>query len=133
MFKKFIGGMMDNFKSADFAIKGNMKVKTLQVSFKENFGLTLRVYKGKSNFPADADSTQASLKQSDAKGAEFTLKAKMKVKDAIAVFLTEYGLKVNIADIDDSTLVPKELTLGEAARGEFDKNAAWYEKIEKKK
>ena len=41
MLKKFIGGIMDNFKAADFDIKGNMKVKTLQEEFMKNFGLTL--------------------------------------------------------------------------------------------
>jgi hypothetical protein len=130
MLKKFIGGIMDNFKAADFDIRGNMKVKTLQKEFKENFGLTLRVYKGK-RF-ADGASTLASLKKSDAKGADFTLKAKMKVKDIIATFKKEYGLVVNIADIKNEHLVPKELTLGEASRGEYDPDAPWYEKVAKK-
>jgi hypothetical protein len=37
----------DRFKSADFDIEPNQKVKTVQADFKNNFGLTLRVYKGK--------------------------------------------------------------------------------------
>lgn len=130
MLKSLIGGIMDNFKAADFDIKGNMKVKTLQDKFKGNFGLTLRLYKG--NKFADSDATLASLKDSTAKGADFTLKAKMKVKDVIDVFANEYGLKVNLADNDNEQLLPKEITLGQAARGEYDKNAAWYDKVAKK-
>jgi hypothetical protein len=49
---------MDNFKAADFDIKGNMKVKTLQEEFMKNFGLTLRIYKG--NKFADESATLAS-------------------------------------------------------------------------
>jgi len=129
MFKKFIGGIMDNFKAADFDIKGNMKVKSLQTKFKENFGLTLRIYKGK-HF-ADADATLASLKNATATGADIVIKATMKNKDVIQLFVTSFGLTVNIADATNEHLVPKELTIGQASRGEYDKNAAWYEKTAK--
>jgi hypothetical protein len=127
MIKKFIGGLMDNFKAADFEIKGNMKIKTLQEKFKENFGVFLRVYKGKQF--ADPSHTLASLKDTITGGADFTLKAKMTCSEVSKVFLDEYGLKVNIADPTNDHLVPKEITLGQASRGEYDKDKPWYDKI----
>jgi hypothetical protein len=33
----------DRFKAADFQISPNMKIKSIQSEFKNNFGLTLRV------------------------------------------------------------------------------------------
>jgi hypothetical protein len=130
MLKKLIGGIMDNFKAADFDIKGNMKVKTLQDEFMKNFGLSLRIYKGP-RF-AEEKSTLASLKEGNVKAADFTLKAKMKIKEVIDIFKKEYGLKVNLADKTNEHLLPKEITLGQAARGEYDKDAQWYEKVAKK-
>ena len=56
----------------------------------------------------------------------------MKAKEVIEVFKKEYGLKVNLADKTNEHLLPKEVTLGQAARGEYDKDAKWYEKVEKK-
>jgi hypothetical protein len=40
-------------------------------------------------------------------------------------------LKVNLADKNNEHLLPKEITLGQAARGEYNKDAKWYEKTEK--
>jgi hypothetical protein len=37
----------DRFKAGDFDLAPNKKIKTIQSEFKDNFGLTLRVYKGK--------------------------------------------------------------------------------------
>jgi hypothetical protein len=46
-------------------INGRMKVKTLRADFKKEFGLTLRVYDGRSF--ADNDSTLASIRKGDSK------------------------------------------------------------------
>jgi hypothetical protein len=47
-------------------INGRMKVKTLKSEFKDEFGLTLRVYDGRSF--ADEDATLASIRKGDSKG-----------------------------------------------------------------
>jgi len=44
-------------------ISGRMKVKTLKAGFKENFGLTLRVYDGRSF--ADDNATLAATRKGD--------------------------------------------------------------------
>ncbi len=47
-------------------INGRMKVKTLRADFLEEFGLTLRVYDGRSF--ADDDATLASIRKGDNRG-----------------------------------------------------------------
>ena len=47
-------------------INGRMKVKTLKANFLEEFGLTLRVYDGRSF--ADPEATLASIRKGDSKG-----------------------------------------------------------------
>jgi len=113
-----LGKIMDNFKAADFDISPNTKVKTLQKEFKENFGLTLRVYNGVKF--ADSDKTLGSFKSSNTKAPGFKVKAKMQVDEVEDLFKEHFGLKVQIADKNDSHLVPNKKTLGECARGEYD-------------
>lgn len=42
-----INNVLDSFKAADFEVSSSMKVNALCTAFKKNFGLSLRVYKGK--------------------------------------------------------------------------------------
>jgi len=114
----FLGKIMDNFKAADFDITPAMKVKSLQKEFKSNFGLTLRVYNGVKF--ADEDKTLGSFKSSNTNGGAFKVKAKMTVDAVEDMFKDNFGLKVQIADKNDSHLVPNKKTLGECARGEYD-------------
>lgn len=119
MAKSFFGGLMDNFKSADFSISGKTKVKSLQADFKKNLRLTLRVYNGVKF--ADPDKTLDSFKSSEVKSSDdFSIKAKMKVIEVEKYFKDKYGLKVQIADADDTHLVPNKITLGEAGRKEYE-------------
>lgn len=113
-----LGKLMDNFKAADFDITPSMKVKSLQKDFKENFGLTLRVYNG-IKF-AEGDKTLGSFKSSKTNSPGFKIKAKMIVDEVEEMFNKNFGLKVQIADKNDTHLVPNKKTLGEAARGEYD-------------
>ena len=55
----------DRFKAADFHLAPNKKIKSIQAEFKNNFGLTLRVYKGKAL--ADPEMTFAQLNQRTSK------------------------------------------------------------------
>lgn len=118
MLKKFIGGIMDNFKAADFDINGNMMVKDLQKEFKNNFGVTLRVYNG-IKF-ADENKTLGSFKKANTAATGFKVKAKMTVDDVENLFADNFGLKVQIANKDDEHLLPNTITLGEGARGDYD-------------
>lgn len=113
-----LGKIMDNFKAADFDITANMKVKTLQNEFKKNFGVTLRVYNGVKF--ADGDKTLGSFKAANTNASGFKVKAKMTVDDVEDMFNQYFGLKVQIADKNDTHLLPNKITLGEGARGEYD-------------
>lgn len=110
----------DSFKSADFEIAPQMKIKTLCKNFKDNFGLTLRVYKGVQF--ADGELTLAQLnKESKAtnlntKAGALKIKASTKVGDAEKLFKDHFGVNVQIADFDDKKLCDNNMTIGEASR-----------------
>lgn len=97
-------------------IKGRMKVKTLKEQFKKEFGLTLRLYDGRSF--ADDDSTLASIRKGDAKGGELNIRANMKVGNFEDKLKEEYGIKSQVAGSDDSYLCDNDLTL----KGALDKD-----------
>jgi len=93
-------------------INGRMKVKTLKEDFKKEFGLTLRVYDGRSF--ADDDATLASIRKGDSKGGEFSPKRNMKVGNFEEKMMDLFGIKVQIAGSDDSYLCDNDLTLAGA-------------------
>lgn len=95
---------MDNSKATDFSISPNTMVKYLQKEFKENFGLTLRVYNGIKY--ADGDKTFGSFKSSNTKAQGFKVKAKMQVDEVEDLFKEHFGLQVQTEK--DSHLVPKK-------------------------
>ena len=90
-------------------INGRMKVKTLKSEFKDEFGLTLRVYSGRSF--ADDDATLASIRKGDGKGGEFSPKRNMKVGIFEDKMMELFGIKVQIAGCDDGYLCDNYLTL----------------------
>ena len=47
------------------------------------------------------------------------IKASMKVGDAEKLFDTNFGVTVQIKDVDGKKLVPNGITIGQAARGEY--------------
>lgn len=101
----------------EFKVDGNMTVKMLRDSFKETFGASLRVYKGKTSGrgarPADDRVTLKSLsgKQNLEDGSEF------KVSDAVTIgefedsFLATFDLAVQVASYDDSRLLDNDMIL----------------------
>lgn len=94
---------------ADFTITGRMKVKTLKADFKENFGSTLRVYNGQKF--ADDDATLASIRKNDAKGGDVKINRNMLVGNFEKKILEEFGIKVQVADIENTKLISDSITL----------------------
>jgi hypothetical protein len=93
----------------DFTITGRMKVKTLKADFKENFGSTLRVYNGQKF--ADDDATLASIRKNDAKGGDVKINGNMLVGNFEKKILEEFGIKVQVADIENTKLISDSITL----------------------
>jgi hypothetical protein len=97
-------------------INGRMKVKTLKSQFETEFGLTLRVYDGRSF--ADDESTLASIRKGDSKGGEFAPRKNTKIGNLEDKVEEMFGIKVQIAGSDDSYLCGNDLTL----LGAFEKD-----------
>ena len=89
---------------------------------KKAFGVSLVFYKGAQI--ADGDLTlnqlnQKTTKQANTKAEDLKIKASMKVGDAEKLFDKQFGVTVQIKDADAKKLVPNEITIGQAARGEY--------------
>ena len=117
-----LNNLMDRFKNAEFTVAPQKKLKTISADFKKAFELTLVFYKGAQI--ADGDLTLAALnkkttKDVNAKADGLKIKASMKVGDAEKLFDTNFGVTVQIKDAEGKKLVPNEITLGQAARGEY--------------
>ena len=94
-----------------FSITGQIKVETLKKRFHKEFGLTLRVYDGRSF--ADEDKTIGQIRKKKGSG-ELSIKKNMKVGTLEEKIESEFGIKVQIAGSDDSYLCKNELTLASA-------------------
>lgn len=99
---------------ADFSISGKMKVKTLKADFKKAYGSTLRVYYGQKF--ADDDATLASIRKGDAKGGEVAINGKMLVGNFENKIMEEFGIKIQVANPDDSKLVDDKTTLTQSGK-----------------
>ena len=95
-------------------ISGNMKVKTLEKSFKEEFGLSLRVYNRNKN--ADDNATLASIRKGDTKGGELSLRTDIKIGNLENKVKELFGIKVQVATPDNSKLCNNDDTLSEALK-----------------
>lgn len=120
----FINNLLDRFNKAEFTVAPNKKLKTISTEFKNAFGVSLVFYKG--NKIADGDLTLNQLNQLTSKeiktsGASLKITANMKVGEAEDMFENNFGIKVQIKDKDAKTLVPNEITIGQAAREEYKK------------
>ena len=114
--------MMDRFKNAEFTVAPQKKLKTISTDFKNAFDLTLVFYKGVQI--ADGELTLAALNKKTTKDVKSTadglkIKASMKVGDAEKLFDSQFGITVQIKDKTGKKLVPNEITIGQAARGEY--------------
>ena len=99
---------------AEFNISGRMAVKNLKKQFKEAFGATLRVYKGKQF--ADDDATLASIRVGDAKGGELKCAGNLKVGNFENKMKELFGVTVQVANKDDSALASNGITIAAAGR-----------------
>lgn len=111
----------DRFKAADFHLAPNKKIKSIQAEFKNNFGLTLRVYKGKAL--ADPEMTFAQLNQRTSKeinaaNSDLEIKANMNIGDFEKLIDKHFGVTVQVANEFDTYCVNNKYTLGQAARRE---------------
>ena len=117
----FISNFTDKFKAKDFHISPNKKVKSIKSEFKNNFGLTLRVYKGKQF--ADDNMTFAGLNQKTtkdihSKNEDLSIKASMNIGDFEKLVDQHYGLTVQVANEFDTYCINNKYTLGQASRKE---------------
>jgi len=94
-----------------FLITGQIKVVTLKKRFHDEFGLTLRVYDGRSF--ADEDQTIGQIRKKKGSG-DLSIKKNMKVGTLEEKIESEFGIKVQIAGSDDSYLCENDLTLASA-------------------
>ena len=107
------------------SITGQLKVSTLQSRFLKEFGLTLRIYDGRSF--ADTDQTLAQVRKKKGSGNDLSVAKNMKVGNLEDKFEEEFGLKVQVAGSDDSYLCDNDLTLN-AAQQEDEKKLARKER-----
>ena len=111
----------DNFTKAEFNVSPQKKLKTLSAEFEKAFGVELVFYKGKQI--ADGALTLKQLNDKTTKTVDtravdgLKIKGSMKVGDAEMLFDTYFGVTVQIKK--DGKLVPNEITIGQAARGEY--------------
>ena len=117
-----LNNLMDRFKNAEFTVAPQKKLKTISADFKKAFELTLVFYKGAAI--ADGDLTLAALnkkttKDVNAKADALKIKASTKVGDAEKLFDANFGVTVQIKDAKGTKLVPNDITIGQAARGEY--------------
>ena len=118
----FLNNFMDKFKNAEFTVASQKKLKTISAEFKNAFGVSLVFYKGVKI--ADGELTLAALntkttKEVNTKADGLKIKASMKVGDAEKLFDTHFGVTVQIKDADAKNLVPNDITIGQATRGEY--------------
>ena len=116
-----INNVLDSFKAADFEVSSKMKVNALCTAFKKNFGLSLRVYKGRQL--ADGRMTLNTLDQRTSMTVKtgalaLTVKANQKVGDVEEAFRKQFGITVQVANFDNTKLCDNDLTLGEARRAD---------------
>ena len=97
---------------AGLSITGQLKVSTLQDNFLKEFGLTLRVYDGRSF--ADPSQTLAQARKHKGSGNGLSVAKNMKVGSLERKFEVEFGLKVQVAGSDDSYLCNDDFTLNAA-------------------
>lgn len=118
---KLFNQIIDTFTSAEFEVESSMKVNELTKQFKDKFGLSLRVYKGK-KLASDGRMTLKTLDERTSQTSvnfdanKLKIKATQKVGEVEKLFLENFGIVVQIADIENKNLVEDSLTLGDARR-----------------
>ena len=96
-------------------LAGRMKVGGFRKAFRDAFGSTLRVYKGKQY--ADDGATIGSVAGKPIKlGTKFSISPQVKVGRFEQDLWKHFELRVQVRTPDDSELVDNELTLGESRK-----------------
>ncbi len=114
---------------ADIKLSGNKKVGTFCREFKETFGCTIRVYNGVAL--ADDNVTLASIRKEGAKGGELVIRGNMQVGNLEKKIMDMYGIRVQIANTDNSALADDSLTIAAVSRNEAPAAPAKEEKTPK--
>ena len=119
-----INNLKDKVNKAEFTVAPQKKLKTLSKEFLDAFDLQLVFYKG--NIIAEGDLTLAALNKKTTKDVKanadgIKIKGSTKVGDAEKLFDTNFGVKVQIKDKVGKICVPNEITIGQAARGEYER------------
>ena len=117
-----INNIKDAFKKTEFTVAPNKKLKTISADFKKAFDLSLVFYKGA--IIAEGDLTLNQLGKKTTKEVNTTadgilIKGSTKVGEAEKMFDKAFGVTVQIKDKSGKVLVPNEITIGQAARGEY--------------
>lgn len=117
----FFSNLFDRFKAKDFSLAPNKKIKTIQREFSENFGLQLRLYKGKQL--ADPELTLAQLnsktsKKINTKAEDLDIKVSMTIADFEKLIDEHFGLTVQVANEHNTYCINNNYTLGQASRKE---------------
>lgn len=116
-----LSSITDRFKGADFDVAPNKKLKTIKKEFEENFGLKLKIYKGKKLAEDNLTINQLNKKTSldvkkEIRGVK--IKASHSIEDVENSFLNNFGLNVNVCYSNGKVIPPNEesQTLGKAQR-----------------
>ncbi len=111
MFNSFF----DRFKASDFEPSSSMLVVELQRQFFDNFGLVLRVYKGR--HLADEKLMLKQISATETSG-KLKIKATMTVGEVEQAFKDVFGIIVQISNEYETYLINNRYTLGQAMRKE---------------
>ena len=103
---------------AELQISGRMSVARLQTQFKECYGGTLRVYDG-SKF-ADPKATLASIRAKEKASADYSASYSASGNMHVGRFEDELmekcGIKVQVANKDNTALVPDNTSLSSSGK-----------------
>ena len=117
-----INTIKDRLTNEEFFIYPDKKLKMLSADFKKTFGCTLVFYKG--SMIADSEMTLKELDKHTTKDvtkgyALLKIKGSTKVGDAEKMFNDAFGVTIQIKDKAGKECVPNNITIGQAARGEY--------------
>lgn len=119
-----LNNLKDRFNKAEFTIAPNKKLKTISKEFADNFSLGLVFYRGKRL--AEDTLTLKQLYERPApyitRNTDVALKIKvsMQVSKVEDLIKATYGITAHVKNIQGTHLIPNNVTLGQAARGEYE-------------
>ena len=112
MFNQFF----DRFKAGDFEPSSSMLVVELQREFFDNFGLVLRVYKGK--HLAEEKLMLSQVANMEAAAEKLKIKASMTIGEVEEAFKATFNITVQISNEYETYLINNKYTIGQAMRKE---------------